>query len=243
MSLLTLTLLSTVTALATGLGALPLAWRSAASPRGIGLASALAAALMLAASAGLVREGLAYGAGLTAGGAVLGALFVYAAHAWAARQPDAHVWGLSGAGARRALLIFGVMFAHSFTEGVGLGVSFAGDAALGAFVTVTMALHNIPEGLAIALVLVPQGMSMRRASGWAVLSSLPQPLMAVPAYLFVERFAVLLPLGLGFAAGAMTWLALTDLLPDAVRQASSRSVAAVVAVVGFAAALAGWLAS
>jgi len=55
-------------------------------------------------------------------------------------------------------------------------------------------VHNIPEGLAISLVLVPRGASVRSAAWWSVFSSLPQPLMAVPAYVFVEEFGRLLPL-------------------------------------------------
>jgi zinc transporter, ZIP family len=50
-------------------------------------------------------------------------------------------------------------------------------------------------------VLVPRGVSWSRAAFWSVFSSLPQPLMAVPAFVFVETFKPLLPYGLGFAAG------------------------------------------
>jgi zinc transporter ZupT len=137
---------------------------------------------------------------------------------------------MGGLDARKGLLIVGVMTAHSFTEGVGLGVSFGGGADLGLFITVAIAVHNVPEGLAISLVLVPRGASVGRAALWSVFSSLPQPLMAVPAFLFVETFRPLLPYGLGFAAEAMVWMVFAELLPDARKDASDRLVAAVVAV-------------
>ena len=60
-------------------------------------------------------------------------------------------------------------------------------------------------------------------------SSLPQPLLAVPAFLFVERFSAVLPAALGFAAGAMVWMVGASLLPQALAQASLRTVAAATA--------------
>jgi zinc transporter ZupT len=224
---------ATVTALATGLGALPFLLVRRPSRAWLGLANAVAAGAMLGASAGLAWEGQSVGQGRTALGALLGVLFI-AGTGRVLEGRDVHVAGLERADAMRMLLIVGVMTMHSFTEGVGVGVSFGDGEALGALITVAIAVHNVPEGLAISLVLVPRGVSAVRAGGWSVFSSLPQPLMAVPAFVFVEAFEQVLPVGLGFAAGAMAWMVAFRLLPEAFAETSARSV---VAVAGLAAAL------
>jgi zinc transporter, ZIP family len=191
----TVTAAAALTALATGLGALPfrfLAPRQAVS-------SAIASVLMLLASASLVWQGWSLGRGELVLGAVLGALFVVAFRRAFARSGSA---------------IVGVMTAHSAAEGIAVGVSYGGSKTLGVFVTLLIALHNVPEGVAISAVLVPRGTSVRSAAWWSVFSSLPQPLIAPFAFLFVEQFRSVLPLGLGFAAGAMIWMVWSELVPD-----------------------------
>ena len=52
--------------------------------------------------------------------------------------------------------------------------------------------------------------------------------MAVPAFLFVDLFEPLLPVGLGFAGGAMIWMVFSELVPDALDETSSNLVAVVI---------------
>jgi zinc transporter ZupT len=58
----------------------------------------------------------------------------------------------------------------------------------------------------------------------SVLTSLPQAVVAVPAFMFVSTFRALLPLALGFAAGCMVWMVFAELLPDALENASHAKV-------------------
>merc|ERR1712130_413915 len=81
-----------------------------------------------------------------------------------------------------------------------------------------MFFHSAAEGMAVALVLVPRGVSPALASVIAMLTSVPQPLLALAAFLFVDAFSWLLPLGLAFAAGAMIYVCLHELLQDAAEQ-------------------------
>jgi ZIP family zinc transporter len=214
-----------VTALATGFGALPFLFVRDMSRYWLGISNAAAAGLMLGASHALIAEGTALHGLRTVLGMAVGALFIAIGFRLLRDRDDLHIGELTGAGASKAVLIITVMTLHSAAEGVGVGVSFGSGEALATFVTVAIAIHNIPEGLAISLVLVPKGVSVVRAAGWSIFSSLPQPLLAVPAFLFVALFHPFLPFGLGLAAGAMVWVAIGELLPDAFEDASHAHVA------------------
>lgn len=212
------------TALATGLGALPFLFVQILSRRWEAIGNALAAGLMIAASLGLINEGLQEGVLRTLAGVALGGLFMVYSHRLMRAQGDVTIGVLEGADARRALLIVGVMTLHSAAEGIGVGVSFGGGRELGLLMTIAIAIHNVPEGLAIALVLVPRRVSVAAAAGWSVFSSLPQPILAIPAFLFVAVFKPVLPVGLGVAAGAMLWMTLREMIPEALEEAGGPTV-------------------
>jgi zinc transporter, ZIP family len=191
----TVTLAALVTALATGLGALPL--RRLANR--LDVANGIASVLMLAASVSLVWQAWSRGVGRLGLGLVLGAAFIAV---FRRLHPS------------KGVLIVAVMTAHSVAEGIGVGVSYGGGERLGILITVLIALHNVPEGLAIGSILVPRGATIAAAAWWSVFSSLPQPLLAPFSFLFVEQFRAALPSGLGFAAGAMICMVWSELLPD-----------------------------
>jgi zinc transporter ZupT len=212
-----------VTALATGLGALPFLFVRGVSPRAVAVANSIAAGLMLGASVGLLLEGAEYGMPQTLGGAALGLVFiVFGRQALAGREVE--VGAVRGAGAREILFMIAVMTLHSFAEGVAVGVAFGGGQQLATLITLAIAVHNVPEGLAISAVMRPKGATILACAGWSIFSSLPQPLMAVPAFLFVDLFRRVLPYGLGFAAGAMVFMVFLELLPEAYQSARPSTV-------------------
>jgi zinc transporter ZupT len=185
---------------------------------------------MLGASIGLVYEGFTiegidYNAAKTIGGLVLGGLLVILSHKFLdSTDKDYSIGQVTGASAIKMLMIVGIMTVHSFAEGIGVGVSFGESPSFGSFISIAIAIHNIPEGLAISLILIPRGTTVRKAALWSIFSSLPQPIMAVPAFLFVLAFKTYLPIGLGIAAGAMFWMVFKELLPDAREELKSRYV-------------------
>ncbi len=216
-----------ITAVATGLGALPFFFVRNMSRVWLGRAGGLAAGIMFAASFNLIFEGLDYSMPRVIAGIVVGTLLIWLAQTKLSDREELDVGSLSGTDARKALLIVGVMTAHSFAEGIGVGVSFGGGREFGAFISLAIAVHNVPEGLAISLVLIPKGVKPWKAMLWAIFTSLPQPLIAVPAFLFVEAFRPFLPIGLGLAAGAMVWMITSELIPEAIEDAKKEQIATI----------------
>ncbi|QKY19065.1 ZIP family metal transporter [Halolamina sp. CBA1230] len=231
-----------VTALATGLGAVPFFVVEEFSDRWNVALWGLASGIMVAASLfGLLTEGLAYSAspptllllGLLAGVALveLADRLLDAVDVDDHEVDDDHpieAKAFAEGDPKKLLLILGILTVHSFPEGVAVGVSFAdlglsgglpvfGFAVpvLAVFMTVAISIHNVPEGTAIAIPMRAMGLSNWRMVGAAVFSSLPQPIGAVIAFAFVRWARSFLPFGFGFAAGAMIYLVATEFVPEA----------------------------
>ena len=227
---LTTFLAAFLTDLATGIGGVPFLFVRRLPERFVGLAWGFSGGMMLSASVfNLVVAGVERGGyNVVAAGIAIGAALFWLAHSRLGRREHTFQH-LRGAGANQILLIIGAMTVHSFSEGIAIGVGFgSGEAALAVLLTIAIAIHNIPEGLAVSLVLVPRGTTPIKATLWSIFTAIPQPLMAVPAYLFVLFFRPFLPFGLGLAAGAMLWMVFSELLPDALQETNHNIVGIVV---------------
>lgn len=129
---------------------------------------------------------------------------------------------------KKSLLLFAVTL-HNIPEGMAVGVIFAGFAADPTAVTVTaafalsvgIAIQNIPEGSIISMPLVPQGVSRPRAFFRGFLSGAVEPVAALVTLALASLITPILPYILSFAAGAMVYVAVEELIPEA--QAGSRT--------------------
>ncbi|KAF6988714.1 hypothetical protein CFC21_006188 [Triticum aestivum] len=214
-------------AAATGLGALPFFFLELEA-QWAGLCNGLAAGVMLAASFDLVQEGQMYGSGSwVVFGILSGGIFIWLCKKILEQHGEVSMLDIKGADASKVILVVGIMTLHSFGEGSGVGVSFVGSKGLsqGLLVTVAIAVHNIPEGLAVSMVLSSRGVSPQKAMLWSIITSLPQPIVAVPAFLCADAFQKVLPFCTGFAAGCMIWIVIAEVLPDAFKEATPSQVA------------------
>jgi zinc transporter, ZIP family len=232
------------TALATGLGALPVLFLRDSEPRWRGIAAATASGMMLSASVfALADEALSRGAAVeVVGGMLSGAWFF----SWTAKFIDEKGWtleGLNQKNSRQTLLLLLTLFVHSIPEGAAIGVGYAtGEIKFGWLLAVAIAVHNIPEGTAVSLPLRANGASVFRCIWYSILTSIPQPVVAVPAFLLVSVFQPLLAASLGFAGGAMIFLVISELLPESFATSSTTEAAwgvtvGLVGMLGFIAAI------
>ncbi|MCH9765071.1 MAG: ZIP family metal transporter, partial [Alphaproteobacteria bacterium] len=127
--------IATATALATGLGALPFLFLNKVSDWWMAVFSAAAAGLMLAASHSLVAEGIELSAQRTLLGLIIGLVAIVISHRVITNGRTPEIANLTGLNASRALLVVGIMTAHSFAEGIGVGVSFGGGTELATYIS------------------------------------------------------------------------------------------------------------
>ncbi|OWM67038.1 putative zinc transporter At3g08650 [Punica granatum] len=226
-SISTVALFTLAMAAATGLGAVPFFFVEL-DPQWAGLCNGMAAGVMLAASFDLVQEGQEHGAGSwVVIGILSGGIFIWLCKKFLEQYGEVSMLDIKGADATKVVLVIGIMTLHSFGEGSGVGVSFAGSKGFsqGLLVTLAIAVHNIPEGLAVSMVLASRGVSPQNAMLWSIITSLPQPLVAVPSFICADAFNKFLPFCTGFAAGCMIWMVIAEVLPDALKEASASEVA------------------
>lgn len=235
-------------ALATALGTLPVLLSQNLSERVQDTLFGFGAGVMLAASAfSLVIPGLAaarnvgvFGGGPWAAGGVIGIAIVAGAAALLALDhllPHEHfIKGREGAAARklRRTWLFVIAIAlHNLPEGLAIGVGYAGNDTLHAnALALGIAIQDIPEGLVVATALLMAGYRRAFAVGLGVASGLVEPLGAVAGAAVFGYSSALLPWGLGFAAGAMLFVISHEIIPESHRK-GHESFATTGLIIGF----------
>ncbi len=233
-------LASILAGLATGIGALPTLFVKELSNRLFNGMLGMAAGVMLAATSfSLILPGIEYGENIwpdygfwvVATGMLLGAFFLHFAdeklpHLHFDAIPDSHMDSIQ----KISLFIVAITI-HNFPEGMSVGVSFGtGDIKNGVVLAIAIGIQNIPEGLAVALPLVGLGYNKWKAIGIATLTGLVEPVGGLLGITMVTLFEPILPIAMGFAAGAMLFVISEEIIPET--HANGRSRIATFALMG-----------
>ncbi len=220
---------SLVAGLATGLGALPIFFRKKWPAESTSLMLAVAGGIMLAASmfslivpaleiVGEQSVRMLAPAAVVGGGILLGAIAIWGVHAVVPHEhfeKDAAGHHFLALG-RNWLFILAIAL-HNIPEGLSVGVAFGAGISSGLPIAVGIGIQNMPEGLAVAAALISDGASRARAFAVALATGLLEPMGGLFGALVVTYSEAMLPWGLAFAAGAMLFVIIGEVIPEAYR--------------------------
>ncbi len=147
--------------------------------------------------------------------------------------------GLKTSFKRTTLLVLAVTL-HNIPEGLAIGVSFGAHgldpSSVSLLSSIILAfgigIQNIPEGFAISMPLRGEGFSKFKSFFYGQISGLVEPFFAVIGVLFVNTMHSFLPYALGFAAGAMIFITVEELIPESQRNGNS-DIATAGFIIGF----------
>lgn len=139
---------------------------------------------------------------------------------------------------RRSVLLTTAMALHHIPEGLAVGVGYGAAGMEQSVVSLSSAmaltfsimLQNVPEGLVVSTALRAEGLSARKACFFGVLSGCTAPMGALPGAMAATLTATLLPVFLAFAAGAMLFVVVEEVIPES--QASGNGNDATLAFIG-----------
>ena len=156
--------------------------------------------------------------------------------------PESEAEGVATRWHRTTLMVTAIVL-HNIPEGLAVGVAFgavgAGLELNGALtlsgaiaLTIGIAIQNFPEGAAVSMPIRALGVSRLKAFMLGQLSGVVEPIAAVIGAAAVVAFRPLLPYALAFAAGAMIYVVIEELVPESQRNGNA-DIATVATIVGF----------
>jgi ZIP family zinc transporter len=140
---------------------------------------------------------------------------------------------------RTTLLVLAITM-HNIPEGLAVGVLFGGvaagipEASIAGAVTLAIGIgiQNFPEGIAVSMPLRRMGMSRRKSFMYGQSSALVEPIAGVLGAVAVTFFTPILPYALAFAAGAMIFVVVEEVIPET-QQANNTDIATLGFIGGF----------
>jgi ZIP family zinc transporter len=204
--------------------------------------SLLAPSITLAEEMGLVKW-MPAAVGFVAGAAMLRIIdqFLPHLHPYLPLLPKESAEGVKTQWERATLLVLAITM-HNIPEGLAVGVAFGAahvateaagtNYAAAIALTIGIALQNFPEGIAVAMPLRQAGVSRGKSFFYGQLSALVEPCAAVAGAAAVILMRPLLPFALAFAAGAMIYVVVEELIPEA-QQEGHADIGTSATIVGF----------
>ncbi|SHI91784.1 ZIP family metal transporter [Flavobacterium haoranii] len=174
-------------------------------------------------------------------GFLMGALFLFALDK---TLPHLHInfkesEGIKSPWQRTTLLVLAITL-HNIPEGLAVGVLFGGvaagipEASIAGAVTLAIGIgiQNFPEGIAVSMPLRRMGMSRRKSFMYGQASALVEPMAGVLGAVAVTFFTPILPYALAFAAGAMIFVVVEEVIPET-QQDKNTDIATLGLIAGF----------
>jgi ZIP family zinc transporter len=141
---------------------------------------------------------------------------------------------------KRILMLISSITIHNIPEGLAVGIAFGsiyygldGVTTLSAIMlAIGIGLQNFPEGSAVSIPLRRDGMSTKKAFFYGQLSAIVEPLAGVLGAILVLKMRTLLPFFLSFAAGAMIYVVISELIPES-QSNKKKEIMAIFTIIGF----------
>lgn len=141
---------------------------------------------------------------------------------------------------KRILMLISSITIHNIPEGLAVGIAFGsvyygltGATTLSALMlALGIGLQNFPEGSAVSIPLRREGMSRTKSFFYGQLSAIVEPIAGVIGAILVLKVRILLPFFLSFAAGAMIYVVVSELIPES-QSNKKKEVMAIFTIIGF----------
>lgn len=166
------------------------------------------------------------------GGFIVGGLFIFGCNKLIDKIKIDRYYGL-----KKSILLFSSITLHNIPEGIAIGVAFGNNLYGGSLIaaislTLGIAIQNFPEGAAISIPLKRDNISCGKAFFLGSISGIVEPIFAVIGSLLILKMKYLLTFILSFAAGAMIFVTVFDLIPES-QSSEKKDLMAILFIIGF----------